>query len=121
MSPSCFQSPSLLVMFSMYLRGIGVSIAPGQIAFTRILYGARSTAIQRVRLTSPPFAAPYAAIAGYPTMPPTEEMLMIEPLCSKTICVGFLRDISLQEDCGFALRSQPCGHPLAFGEDVTEQ
>src|SRR5579872_3196475 len=49
------------------LASIGVSTAPGQILLTVIPYSASSTAIVRISMRRPPFAAQYGAFVGMVT------------------------------------------------------
>src|SRR3954447_2823887 len=59
-------------------RTAGVSVGPGGGQLTRIP-GPESTARLRVRASTAPFEALYAANAGCPCVPDTEHMLTIVP------------------------------------------
>ena len=52
----------------------GVRIPPGATQFTRTPRSTYSTASARVRLTTPPFDAQYAALYGWPMIPAFEAM-----------------------------------------------
>src|SRR5690242_17350994 len=58
---------------------MGVSIHPGQIAFTRIWCGPKSLAISRVRPSTPAFAAAYGAVWPVVANACTEAVLMTAP------------------------------------------
>ena len=58
---------------------IGVSTAPGKIAFARILSGANSIAIARVNASIPPLLAAYAAMSAEVATAWTEETLTTAP------------------------------------------
>lgn len=59
--------------------GSTVLYLPGPMAFTLMLWGASDSAMQRVRLSIPPFEALYAAIVGMAMTPLTDDMVMIAP------------------------------------------
>src|SRR5512143_1270980 len=58
---------------------MGVSTAPGRMALTRMLSGANSIAMARVRASNPPFEAAYAAILAEVWIAWTDETLTIAP------------------------------------------
>ena len=58
---------------------MGVSTAPGRMAFTRMLSGANSIAIARVRASKPPFEAAYAAMFAEVWIAWTEETFTMAP------------------------------------------
>src|SRR5580704_4301504 len=58
---------------------MGVLIPPGQMQLTRILSLANSIAADRVRLTTPAFAAQYACSPLNPRIPATEAVEIIDP------------------------------------------
>src|SRR5271169_4060222 len=58
---------------------MAVSIEPGQIQFTLILYCARSKAAAFVRPITPCFEAAYAADSNAPATPRLEEVFTITP------------------------------------------
>src|SRR5665213_352452 len=57
----------------------GVAVGPGPMAFTRMLYGAQSTAITRVICTTAALLAQYATLNGEVTSAICDEMLMMTP------------------------------------------
>src|SRR3972149_2644908 len=69
LSPNCSNKPST----------IGVTIVPGQIAFTRIPLLEYSRAILLVSCVTAPFVALYAATPGTAFNPSTEELFIIHP------------------------------------------
>ena len=75
---------------SSRLLTAGVSTLPGATALTRMPWGPYSTASDLVRLTSPAFAAPYAAWLGALAIPLIEVMLTIEPprSCSNIVRIA---------------------------------
>src|SRR5258708_7897500 len=69
----------LAAFFATPRQNRGVSIYPGEMAFTRTPSLPGPTAIARVNPMRADFAASYAAQRGHETRAWTEEMLIIEP------------------------------------------
>ena len=73
---------------------ICVSMNPQAMAFTEIPLGATSLANALVKAFTPPLLAEYATSVEAPTLPHTEEILTMRPLCLAIICGRTAREAS---------------------------
>src|ERR687893_944752 len=83
----------------------GVLIAPGQMALTRMSFGASSIEVARVRPMTACLAAVYACGPLPPLMPATDDVLMIDPpvpsrRIARAACFDALSVVGGQVDAG---------------------